>query len=63
MASFTGFRSPRSSRRGRHLCAPSSVSGPDGGCRGGVGWQVSVFSHTLLVILMHTKVSEPLLKI
>lgn len=41
MASFTGFRSPRSSRRGRHLCAPSSVSGPDGGCRGGVGSRLS----------------------
>lgn len=35
MVSFTDFRNPRSSCRGRHLCAPSSVSGPDGGCGGG----------------------------
>lgn len=44
MASFTGFRSPRSSRRGRHLCAPSSVSGPDGGCRGWGGFSALMFA-------------------
>lgn len=44
MASFTGFRSPCSSRRGRHLCAPSSVSGPDGGCRGWGGFSALMFA-------------------